>query len=116
LQLLILKFYIFTISIETTKIDNTKKKELLRKKWDNILKKIENYEVSLNIPKTHRWDPMDSKYSAYLEFYCINQLSKFIDKLRKERNEYLFNSSYLYNEFHKGNINFFMELRNFHKD
>lgn len=46
---------------------------------------------------------MDSKYSAYLEFYCINQLSKFIDGLRKERNEYLFNSSYLYNEFHKGN-------------
>ncbi|CAB4480494.1 unnamed protein product [Rhizophagus irregularis] len=57
---------------------------------------------SINIPKTHRWDPMDSKYSAYLEFYCINQLSKFIDGLRKERNEYLFNSSYLYNEFHKG--------------
>lgn len=46
---------------------------------------------------------MDSKYSAYLEFYCINQLSKFIDGLRKERNEYLFNSSYLYSEFHKGN-------------
>ncbi|CAB4423895.1 unnamed protein product [Rhizophagus irregularis] len=37
-----------------------------------------------------------------LNFYCINQLSKFIDGLRKERNEYLFNSSYLYNEFHKG--------------
>jgi len=49
---------------------------------------------------------MDPKYSAYLEFYCINQLSKFIDKLRKERNEYLFNSSYLYNESHKGNTIF----------
>ncbi|CAB5368131.1 unnamed protein product [Rhizophagus irregularis] len=91
-----------SINIETTKINNIKKKELLRKKHDNILKKIENYEISLSIPKTHRWDPMDSKYSAYLEFYCINQLSKFIDGLRKERNEYLFNSSYLYNEFHKG--------------
>jgi hypothetical protein len=85
-----------------------KKKENLRKKHDNILKKVENYETALSIPKTHRWNPMDSRYNAYLEFYCINQLSEFIDRLRKERNEYLFNSSYLYNESHKGNMIFFI--------
>jgi hypothetical protein len=45
---------------------------------------------------------MDSKYSTYLEFYCTNKLSDFINELRKERNEYLFSSSYLYNQVHKG--------------
>ena len=36
----------------------------LRKRHDNILKKVENYESLLSIPKTHRWDPMDSKYNT----------------------------------------------------
>jgi len=88
--------------MEYTLVNNTKKKEALEKKHNNILKKIEHYELLLSIPETHRWDPMDSKYSTYLEFYCVNQLSNSIDKLRKERNEYLYSSSYLYNQSHKG--------------
>ena len=75
-----------------------------------MLKKVENYELLLSIPKTHRWDPMDSKYDIYLKSYCIHQLSKMVEKLRKERNKYLFNSSYLYNQSHKGNIFFFITL------
>ena len=82
--------------MEYASVNNTKKKEVLEKKHNNILKKVEHYELLLSIPETHRWDPMDSKYSTYLKSYCINQLLNFIDKLKKEKNEYLFSSSYLY--------------------
>ena len=91
--------------MEYTLVNNTKKKEALEKKRNNVLKKIEHYELLLSIPATHQWDPMDSKYNTYLEFYCVNQLSNSIDKLRKERNEYLYSSSYLYNQSHKGKYN-----------
>ena len=77
----------------------------------NFLKKIERFELKLGILRSHRWNPMDSKYSDYLMNYCINQLNIIIDKLRNERNEYSFKTAYLYGRNHKGKL--FTIMNNF---
>ncbi|GBB94952.1 hypothetical protein RclHR1_02450005 [Rhizophagus clarus] len=91
-----------TVNNNISKTNNDKKLEILEKKRLNALKKIENFELKLNILESHRWNPMDSKYSNYLVNYCINQLNIIINKLRNERNEYSFKTAYLYDKDHKG--------------
>src|ERR1700722_13382965 len=87
---------------DIVKNNSDKKKKMLEKKKVNILKKVESFESKLNILETHRWNPMDFKYSSYLTNYCINQLNIIINKLRNERNEYSFKTAYLYDHTHKG--------------
>ena len=95
-------FYIFINSNDIVKNNSDKKRKMLEKKKVNVLKKVESFESKLNILETHRWNPMDFKYSSYLTNYCINQLNIIIDKLRNERNEYSFKTAYLYDHTHKG--------------
>ncbi|CAB5213016.1 unnamed protein product [Rhizophagus irregularis] len=91
-----------TIINNISKTNDNKKLETLEKKRLNALKKIESLESKLNILESHRWNPMDSKYSNYLINYCISQLNMIINKLRNERNEYFFKTAYLYDKNHKG--------------
>lgn len=95
-------YYSIFISNNISKTNDNKKLETLEKKRLNALKKIESLESKLNILESHRWNPMDSKYSNYLINYCISQLNMIINKLRNERNEYFFKTAYLYDKNHKG--------------
>ena len=77
---------------------------MINKKISKLLNKINHCEAELNILENERWNPMDVKYSQYLNTYSYNQIENIIDKMQILRNEYLFKSGYLYDHNHKGNL------------
>lgn len=97
--------YNFSISYNSIQIEESKlerSKASLIKSKDMCLKKIKECEENLDILEFDRWNPFDPKYSNYLDDYCRRNLDLISDKLRKLRNEYIFNTSQLYNTDHKG--------------
>ena len=57
---IILYIFIYYYSNNITKTNSDTKKEMFEKKKLN-LKKIESFELKLDILKSHHWDPIDSK-------------------------------------------------------
>lgn len=88
------------MQIEKSKSEGSKVS--IGKSKDLCLKKIKECEENLDILEFDRWNPFDLKYSKYLDDYCRRNLDIISDRLRKLRNEYIFNTSQLYNTDHKG--------------
>ncbi|CAB4482642.1 unnamed protein product [Rhizophagus irregularis] len=96
----LMDYHKYNIQIEESKLERSKAS--LIKSKDMCLKKIKECEENLDILEFDRWNPFDPKYSNYLDDYCRRNLDLISDKLRKLRNEYIFNTSQLYNTDHKG--------------
>jgi hypothetical protein len=98
---LILKYY-HNFRSEISKAKTERSLESLKKSRLLCIKRIEKCELDLDIAESKRWNPFDPIYSQYLHDYCKLNLDLIIDKLRNFRNEYIFKSSQLYNQNHKG--------------